>query len=400
MLCGTIFIQTMLKIECDIVAVTHRLFFSGSRKKGGFDKILDFFAAHGKKILFIEHPLTALQESAFSQETSVISLIDKTGTAELLSLKAPFKHVILNWIWEFWFNIHFVLKNVRGKPVLMAVDPLNGLLGVFLKFKFLKTYLHCIDYSEKRFENGILNSVYGYLLKLNLVAFDLIGVVSRCMQEPLCKIHNCAAKLFYIPNSPSFVRQSLVKKEPYSLICTGGGIIKKYNYEFILEVLKLLKKDFSAVLLYALGNLEEDPKYVAKLKDYIFKNNLAENVVFTGFLPLEKVSGFLQKATVGLSFYDKTTHYYMKYGDPIKIREYALYGIPIISDGVSAVDDEMLEKRVGFVVQGSKQTYTHIKALFEDTVLYKRYQTNCISWAKEMDKEKLLQNLQGFLFDE
>ena len=54
--------KNMQKINCDMVAIVHRFFSEGKRKRGGFDKILDHFSAQGKTILLIEHPLTALKE--------------------------------------------------------------------------------------------------------------------------------------------------------------------------------------------------------------------------------------------------------------------------------------------------------------------------------------------------
>jgi glycosyltransferase involved in cell wall biosynthesis len=82
--------------------------------------------------------------------------------------------------------------------------------------------------------------------------------------------------------------QTLVPMKKPILVCTGGAIIGKYNYDFVLDLIALLKQSIPAVLFYAVGNLEDDPGYVTYLKEKIQKLKLHDNVIFTGFLFSER----------------------------------------------------------------------------------------------------------------
>ncbi len=175
------------------------------------------------------------------------------------------------------------------------------------------------------------------------------------------------------------------------------GNNKKYNYELIIEILSELKKVFPEIKFYALGNLEEDPKYVEQLKKKIRELSLENNFEFLGFLFLEEVEKYLELSKIGFSFYDDNSKYYMYYGDPLKVREYALYGVVPIADGTSGVDYEMQEKQSGFIVANCQVAVEKILSLLQNDTKYLEYRDNCVLWASEMDKSKLLNSLYALL---
>src|SRR5205085_5327679 len=108
------------------------------------------------------------------------------------------------WIKEVLFNCAFVLKNIKDKPVLMVADPLNGTVGIFLGWKFSKKYYHCIDYSENRFSNKILNKVYLSIIYLSLMSFDMIGVTSQRIKGKVNINKSISSKVIYVPNAMPF----------------------------------------------------------------------------------------------------------------------------------------------------------------------------------------------------
>lgn len=390
----------MEKINCDIVAVIHRIFVDGERKNGGADKILDFLSKKSNRILMIEHPLLGLKEKEKNINEVVVSLITDGNIKEIYREKIKKKNVCLRWISEVFFNVNFINKNIKNKPIFFSSDPLNSLTGVFSSWKYSKKYFHFVDFSKRRFDIFWLNLIYLVSIKLSIYFFDLLGVVSIATGNELRKMGAKEEKIFYIPNSPVFQKKNLSRKEPFTLICTGGRILEKYNYEAILEIVYKLKKIFPKILLYAAGGTDADRQYYEKLLGIIRKKSLGKNVVFTGFLNSDELEKILIKATVGFSFYSKQVDYYMKYADPLKVREYALYGIVTISDGKSSVDNEMLKESSGYIVSKTSEAVNIIKKLIQDKNLYLKYQYNSINWAKKMDKRIILEKLYNKLFNE
>lgn len=388
----------MGKINCDIVAITHRLWIDNMRKTGGFDVIIDYLSCKGRAILLIEHPLTGLKEDKkvdFSE--IVISLVENQNFKEIKRIKINNKFKILRWIKEPFFNLKYIKNNIAGKPVLMAADPLNGIISFFFKNRFSKVYLHCIDYSDKRFDNFILNIIYKLTLFLSVESANYIGVVSLRIKNKLVGLFKCAQKIIYIPNSPIFRDISTSGKVDNLIVYSVNKILKKYNYDFVVDLIYELKKDIGDIRLYALGKLGED-EYSEELKRKIKNLDLEKNIIFPGYLNKEELEKILLKAKVGFSFYDTNSAYYTYFGDSLKIREYALYGIPSICDGNSATDGEAVNEGCAFIANNTDEAIDKIKRLLLDEKFYNTVQQECISWAKKMDKFIILNRLYDILF--
>jgi len=343
----------------------------------------------------IEHPLEGLKEEKSIENKYSLATFWKNGSQEeLLRKDIRSKNKIISWIKEVIFNVRFLKKRVKKDSILFSSDPLNNLTGIILGSFFPKRYFHCVDFSLDRFGNFILNLIYKILFKATFKTFDLIGVVSLLTKEEIIKNGCDPGKLIYVPNSPVFKEADISRKEPFSLIFTGGAVIEKYDYEKVLDILDILKKIFPSVKLYIMGGLEEDKKYVSKIKSRIERLSLGENVAFAGFLNPRELEGYYLKSSVGLSFYEESCQYYTKFGDSLKMREYALYGIPTVSDGNSATDIEMEKSGAGFIVRNPEEAAERITALLNDKGLYARVQKKCVEWARENDKNKLLKILE------
>lgn len=381
----------------DIIVVTHRIFTEGKRKRGGLDKVIDFFAEKNKKILLIEHPLKALKESRDQKwNSAIITAVSKNKTQELEKIKMKNYPALLYWIAEIIFNIAYISKKINNqklKPILFSSDPLNNLTGIILSGKFRKKYFHCVDYSKKRFNNFLLNYIYCAILKKSFKYFDYLSVNSLRTKKEFIKLGCPDDKIIYIPNSPAFAEIDISDKELNTIIYTGGAVIDKYNYEAVIEILSKIKKYYPKVKLYALGGITQDKKYLNKIKKMVSYYNLENNICFTGFLSFLKLSKLLEKSSIGFSFYSKKTSYYNYFGDSQKIRGYALYGIPTISDGESATDQEMAKETCGFIVKNIDEAVEKIKLLWSNKEIYAVYQQNCLRWARKMDKNKFLKVL-------
>lgn len=393
-----------MKKKIDVVALTHRIFKNGQRKRGGFDKIVDFFSVDSN-VLLIEHPLSNIvDDMGTPQKEMIVSLIRNGKIEEIERIKMVKLPSVLGWIGELITNTRY-LSRISGRPILIAADPLNALVSLFTKKRFSKTYFHCIDYSKKRFNNILLNCLYKLAISIVVRKNDVIGVVSSRIRQELIENFNCQPdKIFYIPNSPTFKEMDFTNNRGNVLICTSNEISETYQYNFIIDLVHELKKDFEDILLYAFGTLNQK-EYVLKIKDKIHKYSLEKNVIFTGFLSQDEMGEVLLKSKIGLCFYSGNILYNVPnygdsfYGDSLKMREYALYGIPIISNGKNATDDEMLNKKAGFVIKDLEDASDKIEFLLKNKDIYKQYHNNCISWAREVDKNKILDNLKNKLYE-
>lgn len=382
----------MNKHSCDYLVIIHRLFIDDKPKKGGVDIILDYLSNNGAKICLVEHSLESKGGSIF-----------RTGGAvkrvNIFPNIMPFRRLM-----EVLVTAVFVLRSFEFIPCCIAVDPLNVLPALILKrFKKIgRIYFHCIDYSERRFENYLLDKIYHHIYRFALKRADICGVVSRRMMRKLSALTNDEEKLIFIPNSPVFKEYNidLEKRNKYSVVIMSGRIDEKTNYKTIFDILAELGKDFPRIDFKIIAKLEDDA-YVSELKEYIKEKGLENKIFFLGFFPNPSdLMEILVNCGVGITSYslDKAG-YHTEYGDSLKIREYALYALPIVADSTCDTAFEAEENRCGFVADTKEDITKALKKLWENDSIYEEYSRNALEWAKTNDKKVILRNLFGRLND-
>lgn len=389
----------MEKQSFDIVALVHRIFTDGKRKKGGFDKILEHFSKTGKKILLIEQPLYGLKESTGQNWSEMIVSTVENGRIREIEKKRIYRSENnLRWFFEIIFNIFYIKNNVAGKPVLFSADPLNSLTGVFYFFKFSKKYFHSIDFYKKRFQNIFLDLIYRISVLLTIKMFDNISVVSLRAKKELIQMGCPAKKIYYLPNSPVFKVVKIPRKKRNILIYTSGWITEKYNYDFVIELIYRLKNEYKDIRLLAVGGKNTDPEYFKRIYQKVIDKDLKNNIDFVGFIDRDDLPDYYTKARIGFSFYSDSVTFYTYYADSLKTREYALYGIPTVADGNISTDEEIVKEKCGFVVKNVNEAAEKTKLLLRNDRLYLNLSKNCLAWAKKTDKKKLLENLSLRIF--
>lgn len=383
-------------IEADIILVVHRIWFDGKRKTGGLDKVTAFLANEkNKKILLIEHPL-------YNFGPSRVSLYSKDGIKEIGQENTRGRLKFISWIREIIFNLE-IMKKCPGAKIFAAGDPLSAFpatLGIS-GHNFRKKYYHSVDYSNKRFRNFVFNWIYFLMLRRALKKFDIISVVSRKTREKFINFGCPKRKIFFNPNSPVFRHIEIPERNEPAVISTGGSVISKYRYGDVVEIAVRVKKEFTDVKFYIVGNLDEDKEYVDALKGKIKNKGLEDNFIFTGFLPAEgpELESYFKKSKVGLAFYSQEAGDYIYFGDSLKIREYALYGIPTITDGKIAPYKELAEGEIGFMIDTNQEAVEKILFLLKNKEAFQKTSDNCIKWAKENDKAKILERLYQKIYN-
>ena len=172
----------------------------------------------------------------------------------------------------------------------------------------------------------------------------------------------------------------------------------QFDFRKVIRVLVKLKKDFPQLEFKIIGAIEDKECFI-RLKEYIRSFNLDHQVSFLGFFPEPRdLQQVLLHSGIGVTAYipSKTGHYGI-YGDSLKIREYALYGLPIVADNMCSTAFEVEEYKCGFVVKNEEEMINAIKKLWSEDGLYEQYSANAVKWAKELDKRKILEKLLASL---
>jgi glycosyltransferase involved in cell wall biosynthesis len=393
----------MKKIKADCLVIIQRYYIGKERKRGGADIIVDYLVERGRTVCMLEYQIAGKLGAPSTEITTAYPYsrftIRNGGDEEILRefilrpRTEPFK-----WFSQLLITPFLVNRYVRGRISLcMAVDPLSAIVGLALRGigKIDKLYLHSIDYSDNRFGIGFLNRLYERSYRFGVRRSDLVGVVSRRMLEKCAELSGNDNKICYVPNTPEFEKTPRIpidKRGSLSLVMSANGVIERYAFDKVLTALKKLTAYLPNVSLKVIGSTELDPAYFKRVKEMSARLGLDENIVFTGFLPREESHNAVASSRVGLACYS-LSYSHVRYGDSLKIREYAACGLPTVADDVTSTAHEAAEHGAGFACASADEMAECLYKLVSDDQMYRRYSDSAVRWARQFDKEKILDRL-------
>ena len=400
-------ISAMTKLRCDVLVIMHRMFIGTQRKKGGLDIIVEYLLDQGKTVCMLEYQMAGkmgLVDSSSDSKIvrqyphSVLSVLAANSLHTIREFRVFPQAEPFRWGSELIYTPWIVSRYLeRGIPICMTADPLCTLAGMTLQtMGFVRTiYFHSIDYSDSRFPSKLLNAIYLHLYRYAVNRADFVGLVSRPMFDKCASFVANRNKLIYVPNTPDFSKVSRVdigRRERFSLVVVANGIMERYEFEKIVYLIARVKEYFPQVRLKAIGATDMDSDYFGKLLKLIARLDLQKNVVFYGFLSKENAQRIVASSHIGLALYSPTISH-IRYGDSLKIREYAACGLPTVADRKTATAREAAEHEAGFACQDEDEMVEAVKWLWNDEQTYQCYSFNALAWAEKFDKAKILQKL-------
>ncbi len=368
------------------IVVTHAVLSDTRDVAGPAHNIVSYLDKKGQDYLFIRHSL-------FKGDKTLVH-IKKNGKSKELEVESYVGFgEIINRLHEGIQTIRIVNKYMGNeKTVFIGIDPLNSLWGLFLKItrKTNNLISFTVDYSPKRFENYILNSVYHFIDKITLKYSDQAWVVSSRIFDLRITQGKDANKLFLVPNAPA-VREikKLINKDPnpYNLI-TVGTISKALDFSMIIEALGSLVKKYPMLKLTIIGQGDGMDDLIASIED----KKLTKNVILAGLKTHKEVFEILSEQGIGIAIYtDNASWSY--YSDSMKARDYLALGLPVIISGNIGTAAEIKSNNAGINVKKDKKDLASaIEKLISDKDFYKKLRENALKMSDETDIEKTLDN--------
>lgn len=381
-------IEKIMKLENNtgIVILTHTQYKDNIPIYGPADSIKDYLKSHFKGDIFY------LQHSLYPKDGSILTR-DLNGVS-----KAIFRYDFhRNWsnlaryAVDFIYSLKLLLPQ-KGILLIIATDPLNFLYGYFLKKinRIKKIIFFTVDYGYKRFDNRFLNWAYHRLDRFAVKKADLLWNSSIRISQLRVSQGVALQRNIYIPNSPlsEGIRvKPLEEIEPYTLVMVFSNY-RQVDFKIIFDSLKALSREFPRikVKLIGRGNFQE------AVREMLKENELLNYVEFldthTHRQTLEQVSC----SAIGLECNTQQL-YWNEFREPIKIREYVYFGLPVISKPGHSLAQEIIEERVGFVVNNSEEFIRAAKILLGDRNFYCQTRERALRLAGKYNKERILSDI-------
>lgn len=345
-------------------------------------------------VLFIAHPLLYIKECY--DHSSRYELISDKSKKSITSIHIRLPEPLL-YIKDVLFSIYWVLLSRKKYDVYIGLDPLNAIAGIFLSLIGVtkKVVYYSIDYFPNRFSNRVMNSIYHTLDKICVYYSDETWNASKSMKQARAKkgmVGHSFERQYHVPmgiwyNKVKRVNTDEVSKMKLIFI---GHLVDFMGVDLPILSLKNLKKRFPQLHIHIIGGGEAE----LHLKEIVKNNNLIDRVTFHGWIKTEKErEELLRDGGIGLATFntlildDK-----VKNADPIKIKEYTQYGMPVIATDAISTKNEISKIKAGIIIKYNTKSFVKaVELLLSSQKNYILYRKNALTFAKKYDWNTIFQ---------
>ncbi len=350
-----------------------------------------------QKLFFISHPLQV------DKNKSYFELVINGEIKKKHICKIRFKFSVLNYFFEIFLTLKWMLKDKDKFDLFVGVDPLNSFMGIILKKinKIEKLIFYTIDYVPKRFDNTILNNIYHWLDKLAVVNADEIWNVSPRIAEARRMLHASEESDYKQKVVPIGVWFDRVKRLPFDRvkkhqILFVGHLLEKQGVQLVLDTLPEIINFIPDIHFLVVGGGE----YEGVLRAMVAKLNLEDYVTFTGWIrDRSKLDQIMADSAIAIAMYNKEKDDFTYYADPTKLKDYLSAGLPIILTDLPHNAREIKERRCGVMIDYDKKEFAQaVISLMQDESKLKTYRDNAREYARQFDWDLIFsKNLENIL---
>lgn len=355
-----------------------------------------------RNLLYIAHPL--LTEKETYENRSKFSIYKK---GKIIKRHEAFHWALpepLLYIKDFIYTLLWVYSQRYSFDLFTGVDPLNALAGLILrKFgKVKKVIYYSIDYFPRRFTNPLMNRIY-YLIDSFCVRYaDETWNVSPNMaitREKNYHDKSLRGKQMTVPIGVGFKK---VRRRNFSKINTNklvyiGLLSKAMGVELIIKALPKIIKKIPQIRLEVLGGGPEENN----LRKISKEMGLEGYVKFYGWVKDKDLKfKLMADAAAGLFLCDKKLYKQeIQNADPMKIKDYMVLGMPVISTDIISTAGAIVNAGAGVIIKyDENQLANAVINLLSNKNKLKDYRENALAYIKHFDFEIVYgKNLQRLL---
>lgn len=379
-----------------IAIISHFTFKESEQTEVFPGNIRNFLLDKVRTLTYIDHPFIQSQNASSDFLSSQMRIYTKgVKTYEVTAPKLKLPSLVL-FIYQLILTIFFLLKKPMKYDLCIACDNLSLISVFFLrKFGLIKRLVYyTVDYSPKRYNNPVLNTLYQSMDRLANRISDVNWVVVENMITAKAQnglnIEKCSP-FQIVPigfSKKDIIIKSINKTDSFNLIFVGI-LFEKQGLQLVIKVLPKLIKEFPKVRLTIIGSGPQE----TEIKKMVEKADLSSFVNFTGYINNhQKIVRLLtHSGGIGLATYVPAIGDYTYNADPSKIKLYLACGMPVITTSVPPIAKKIANKKAGFVIDYSEEALLEVlTSIFQSEKTYAVVRNNAIMLGNEYDTNKIL----------
>jgi len=363
-------------------------------------ELRDYLLRHGiEMLLFIGHVNRYLHNNPVTA-----SYVEVYRNGKLVEKHYAKKVILPEWLGYIkdiiltkWWFVKYMSFRTTYFVGLGNMNVIFGLIGRLMGTVKFSIY-YVIDYSPKRFKNPALNWIYHRLDKICVNYSSITWNYSQSMidaREAFWK--KTFPNQIITPNGIT-IKNNLPgwsKKAKHELVYIGS-LVQQQGIMFVLESLKLLRKEISDIHITIVGTGEMRKE----IEDYCKINKLQKMVELVGYIhdPYE-ADKIISKGALGVAMYVPNTGI-VAYTEPGKVKRYLSCSVPVIMTPVSVIADDLERCQCGFSSNFDLDEFaSKVISFLGKPYLMQTYRKNALTYAKRFEWERIFTDCFHLLDD-
>ena len=334
------------------------------------------------ELIYITHPFAYSKLEGSAAEFYVNGKVTNTVKGHKRGANQFFQ-----WLLDMIFNIKFVSGLKTKTNVFIAIDNLNALTAIVLKWfgKVDTVAYYIIDHTPRRFANPVFNWLYETIDGFACKNSDYIWSLSQ-------RIADAKNIKFKLKGSNNIVVPVGVELDKVDAFTVEEKIAKKTmilmsmldetkGVQLLIDSMQDIIKEVPSAELLIIGT----GPYETKLKEQAINLKLEKNVKFLGLMDHDTLFKFIPHHRIGLAPYINDANNYSWYADPTKPKEYLGCGLPLVITDVPWIAEEVAKRPMGVVCKYERVSLVAacVKMLKDDD-FYKICLKNSIDFASTL----------------
>jgi len=362
--------------------VTHRFVISPG------DEMLPYLRERHASVMYIMHSFADKKDRISSYVISEPNSPESRGQSSDYK-RFPEPIVLMK---NSFFNLFWVLRSKRKWDVYIGLDGLSSFSGLILRAlgRVREVVYWSTDFvPNKRFNSGVMNTIYREVNKFCLKKCDHAWNLSPRMSEGRAKLLGWTSKKFskqiVVPMGVWSEKRGLVpleKVERHRLVFLGH-LLEKQGVQLVLKAIpKIVEKipDFH-FLVIGTGH------YEGVLKQMVSDLGIEKYVTFTGLIENHlEVDRLMSRCALAAAPYDITKDTWTYWADPGKFKSYFAASLPIILTPVSFNAKEIEQRRCGIIINYNDDEFAQaVCTLMLNEDLLREYRFNAYEYSRNFD---------------
>jgi len=306
------------------------------------------------------------------------------------------KPFILNYIKDIFLTIYYSMFLTRKYKlkinIFFGCNNLLTIAGIFISklIKVNKVIFYSIDYSNKRFENKLLNRFYLLIDKISVIKSNFIWSNTnrtRGVRESqgAKKQNNIlvpnGVTLSDIPKEINLDKKEILIKERIINIEYHGYLAESKGIQNVILALEKLNKDNFTLSIIGYGPFE------VNLKDLVKKSKYNDKIHFLGKKTNKDILSTLASYDLCINLINLKEDY-LRYCDPMKIKEALACKVPVLISNVPEIAERIKKDNWGLVIEDSEnidEISIALGKILNKPALLKTFKNNLNKVKEELD---------------